>query len=332
MAQIKLTIGRLRDAWLAYPEARQAIAQFPTGPPVFVGGTHRSGTTWFASMLAEPGLWYIHEPFNPNKGIWPEEFTYASPDENRKDINQYMQGLLAGHYRSTANNPNTDHWMMPLRILWPPIRRTMIKDPLACLLTGYLAKHFALQTRILFRHPAGFASSVLRLGWPIGKFLKDFLKRPTLMQDHLQPYVTLLERHQNRDDAAAAAVLHGVLNVVQWNQLQKNTSIGYYIFEDLCQDPLGSFEKIFAEFGLPYTDATRDRHIRLCMKGSSEPSDYHTHAVARNSAAMADSWKSQLTPKQVTEVRLIWNEFRIPLYSEDSQWQPTKNMNYDSPQ
>jgi len=63
----KLLAGRLRDAWLDYPAARRRIAAVPHGPPIFLTGTHRSGTTWLAGMLAASGIWYVHEPFFPGR-------------------------------------------------------------------------------------------------------------------------------------------------------------------------------------------------------------------------------------------------------------------------
>lgn len=56
----KLLAGRLRDAWLGYPSARKRIASVPHGRPIFLTGTHRSGTTWLAGMLAASGIWYVH--------------------------------------------------------------------------------------------------------------------------------------------------------------------------------------------------------------------------------------------------------------------------------
>lgn len=272
-------------------------------------------------MLAVPGLWYIHEPFNPNKHIWSESFSYARPNQPNPEVDKYFQSLLQGGFRRTANMAHCDHSLMPMRLMKPPMNRIMIKDPLACLLTGYLAAQFDVLPVVLFRHPAGFVSSVTRLGWPVGVYLTEFLSRPDLMHDHLKPYRDLMEQHQHGDSVEAAAVLHGVLNVVQWNQIQANPAIRYYVFEDLCQDPLPAFEKIFADLDLAYNDSTRQLHTSLCMAGSKDPGDYHTHAVARNSIAMADSWKRQLTPDDTLRVMTIWNQFTVQLYKSSSPYQ-----------
>lgn len=320
MSSWKLTVGKLAHAWRDYPRQRRELASQPPGPPIFVTGTHRSGTTWFAKMLAVPGLWYVHEPFNPNKHLWREAFTYARPDSCRPEIDAYTHRLLRGQLRQTLNLANADHPWMPLRLLSQPVRRVMIKDPLACLLTGYLTAHFNLTTVVLFRHPAGFVASVTRLGWPSGEFLRDFLTRGPLMADHLEPYRELMERHVQGVGVEAAAVLHGVLNTVIWNQAEANPTIRRFCFEELCRDPITAFAGLFSEMGLTYTDATREHHTALCLNGSPNPSDYHAHAVARKSTAMAASWRQQLTPDQIGAVRRIWNQFHTPLYLDDEQW------------
>jgi len=315
----KLTTGCCWDAWKTYHKVRAEIAHFPKGPPIFISGTHRSGTTWVARMLAVPGLWYSHEPFNPNKNIWHESFTYVRDTESNSAVDSVMEQVLAGGLRQTAMNGPVDHPLMPLRMFRPPIQRIMIKDPLACLLTGYFAARYDLQTLVLFRHPCGFVSSVTRLGWPTGGFLKDFLGREQLIADHLSPYVSLMEKYANQKSIAAAAVLHGVMNKAIWNMVQTH-SLKWTLFEDLCADPIEKFKKLFEWFNLPYGPDTRLHHERLCSNGSANSADYQPHAVARNSSAMARSWRKHLSRADAETVREIWRQFDLPLYLQADEW------------
>jgi hypothetical protein len=316
---LKVTLGKLKDAWRDYPRARAELARFPEGPPIFVSGTHRSGTTWVAKMLAVPGLWYVHEPFNPNKNVWREPFSYVPIDGNDDRVDRHMQCVLKGGFRQASLSGPVDHPLMPLRLLSPPIRRAMVKDPLACLLTGYLTQRFHLQTLVLFRHPCGFVSSIMRLGWPTACQLKEFLTRPRLMSDHLAPHADLLSRYSIEDSYESAAVLHGVLNLVLWRQTQQ-LKLRWIRFEDLCASPLERFAEMFEWLQLPYSDSVRQEHVRLCLSGSEAPQDYHTHAVARQSQAMAASWRRDLKPDVVQRVRDIWRQFEIPLYVDSDEW------------
>lgn len=88
---IKLLIGKLITAWRVYPKARQVLKSIPCGPPIFVTGVHRSGTTWVAQMLAYSGIWYIHEPFNPNKGFWPDYFSYLRTQSTYPRVDRLME-------------------------------------------------------------------------------------------------------------------------------------------------------------------------------------------------------------------------------------------------
>lgn len=290
----------------------------PAGPPIFVTGTHRSGTTWAATMLAAPGVWYMDEPFNPNKGMWREPFSYAAHGSEAPAVDDMIRRILRGGHRRALNLPNAQHPWMPLRWFPIPPRRVLLKDPLACLLTGYLTRRFHLQTLVIFRHPCGFVASVMRLGWPTAGVLRLFLERPALLDQHLAPYADLMRRNIAGDTVESAAVLHGVLNRVLWTQTQQ-LGLRWCRFEDLCRDPLKSFADLFDWCGLPYGEGTRGLHEALCF-ADAPPAGHHPHAVQRNSRAMADGWRQELTHDEVQLTRDIWLQFDIALYRSQTDW------------
>ncbi|MDB9541115.1 sulfotransferase [Anabaenopsis arnoldii] len=309
----KLTTGKLIKAWQDYPKQRQRIAWVPTGKPILVTGTHRSGTTWFASMLAASGIWYIHEPFSPLKQRWKEWLSYQSPRYPSPEVDRLMTSVLNNQFPESVHIANTDHPLMPLRLFPSPSQRIMIKDPLACLMTEYLTKNFDLETLILFRHPCGFVASIRRLGWPCGAPLKRFLQNSDLMADHLHPYQDLLEKYCDEDTIYSATVLYGALTTVLWDCVQKKIGKPLF-FEQLCQNPLDEFAKIFEDLNLPYDDQVKKRHQHLCYGELQAIENYHPHAVARNSLAMAHTWKDQLEERQINQIKNIWNNFGISLY------------------
>ena len=315
----RLTTGRLVHAWARYPQQRRHLRAVPPGPAIFLTGTHRSGTTWLARMLAASGIWYAHEPFNPNKGRWPKALEYRSPDAEHPDVDALMKEVLDGGFRESLRIENADHRLMPFRLLPQRVPRMMIKDPIACLMAGYLSRRFGLRTLVLFRHPAGFASSIARLGWPSGRYLRDSLADEALMREHLGAHRALLERYANEDSLASAAALHGALSVVLWNWTQN----GYgklLQFEQLCANPVVECERLFRELGLPYDEGVRAEHFRLCFSDTKPVAGYNPHAVERNSSSMATAWKEQLSVEQAREVRSIWDRFDLPLYREDGEW------------
>lgn len=319
LSPINLFVGQHLIAWREYGQVRSRLKQIPAGPPIFLTGTHRSGTTWMGKMLAASGIWSVHEPFAPKKKGWHENFTYIRTDDEHPEAAKHFSRVLNGGFQPAWDLPHATRLLGPLRVLPQPIHRVLIKDPLACLMTGFLTRKFNLRTLILFRHPCGFVSSVTRLGWPLGPFLRQFLGSPQLMQDHLAPYKQLLTSHANEESLQAAAVLHGCLNRVLWNLVEQNVGTPL-VFEELCSDPLPQCESLFADLGLPYDDRVRTIHEKLCFGEERPVEEYRTHEVARNSSAMADSWKRKLDSSQVEETRRIWDQFGIPLYIDDESW------------
>ena len=315
----RLTTGKLIEAWTSYPRQRREVATVPAGPPIFLTGTHRSGTTWLARMLAASGIWYAHEPFNPNKGRWRRPLEYRSPDAQHPDVDSLMREVLDGGFRESLRIANADHGLMPIRLLPQRVPRMMVKDPIACMMAAYLTRRFGLRTLVLFRHPAGFASSVARLGWPCGEFIRDCLANEAMMRDHLEPHRALLEQHANEDTLASATVLHGALSSVLWRWTSQGVGAPL-VFEQLCAAPVVECEKLFRELGLPYNEAVRQEHIALCFSESQPPDEYHPHAVARNSQAMATAWRQKLSDAEASEVRSLWERFEVPLDRADAEW------------
>lgn len=320
LANIRLRAGKLRAGWKDYPAQRRRLAAIPPGPPIFLTGPPRSGTTWLGAMLAASGIWHLHEPFGPWRGgRWTRSFEYRSSEVPDPEVDNFVAGLLAGGHREMLALPHCDDALLPLRLFGGPVRRILIKDPLACLLTEYLASRHHLQPLILFRHPAGFVSSMWRLGWSRGAFIAQLLADAPLMQAHLAHWRSLMEAHASEYSIASTAVLHAALTRVLWDLA--NAGVGRaLIFEDLCQDPLPRLARLFDDLGLPYEDHVRAVHERACL-GSDRPHDaYRTHEVNRNSIAMATAWHGELAARNLAVIRDIWERFDVPLYRDDADW------------
>jgi hypothetical protein len=315
----KLTAGQLLDAWASYPEMRRRLKGVPPGQPIFLTGTVRSGTTWIARMLAAPGLWLVHEPFNPNKGLWDEPLSYRRPDAVDHAVDGLANRILRGGARRALDLPRTEHPLMPLRLFPQPFRRVLLKDPMACLLTAYLSERHGFRSLVVFRHPCGFVSSIVRLGWPSAGFVGKLLGCGPLIEDHLGPVVPLLREHKDKDTVESAAALHGALNLVLWNTVSR-LSLTSVRFEDLCREPLEAFEALFAQLRLPYSAEVRHAHEKLCFSTSRPAGGHRAHDVERRSSEMADAWKRQLSSAEVKRIRSIWEQFRIPLYVSEAEW------------
>ena len=318
---LKLLCGKLVAAWRDYPRTVREVRRISAGPPILITGTHRSGTTWAAAMLATPGLWYVHEPFFTGKGLWHENFTYLRKAKCEPRVDRIVKAVLRGGHRFALHHPWAEHPLMPMRLLPPPRpRRVLLKDPMACLMSEYLTEHFGFQTLVLFRHPAGFAWSVTRLQWPLGIIIRQFLADDTLMQDWLEPYRQLMETTHQQDDLRSATVLYGCLNVVLWAYTRRHPGMRGLSFEELCIEPVERFADLYQQLGLRYDDAVEARHQSLCFAGTPAEGRYHAHEVRRNSREMAVRWRVKLGEKEQSEVRRIWERFDVPLYQDSGCW------------
>ena len=141
----------------------------------------------------------------------------------------------------------------------------------------------------------------------------------------MQPYESLIECHSKVDTVASAAVLHGVLNTVLWHFVKAGVG-RQMIFEELCNDPISTFVALFKSLDLSYDDSLRKMHETLCFGEVRPIEDYRPHAVARNSKMMADSWKKQLSMKDVEQIMDIWRKFDIPLYRSEEEWFPSHRL------
>jgi hypothetical protein len=295
------------------------LEQFPSGRPIFITGSHRSGTTWIAAMLAVPGVWYLHEPFNPNKGMWHEIFSYASKDAPRSDVDDMMDRICKGRVRQALRVPRASSPVMPLR--WLPVhyKRMILKDPHACLMANYLTDRLGSQTLAIFRHPAGFVRSVVDLGWTSSIALQEFLRCPDLMQSFFSGQTGMIEKYSTREGMESDAVLHACLCKVLWEYSAANSNILAVKFEDLAMDPIQQFKHLFEKLGLPYTESVHQLHVHL-TQSEGNTSNQGPHSVHRKSADMAWKWKGTFSPSELGRIRDLWREFDIPLYNDETEW------------
>ena len=106
---------------------------------------YRSGTTWVGAMLAAAGLWPLHEPFNPNQGLWAEELAYVPSDRARPDVDRLIREILRGGHRRLLRLAGTGRWFTALRRIPYAPRRVLVKDPSAALLSEYLVRRHGMR-------------------------------------------------------------------------------------------------------------------------------------------------------------------------------------------
>ena len=319
----KLAAWKLGRSWIDWPRNCLDFSRILPAKPLFITGAHRCGTTWVGAMMSDPGCWYLHEPFAPHTGIWPEEFSYCPVGGQCQEVDRLMDGMLAGRERRALKDKWSESRFAPVRLFPMPgqPRRLLIKDPLACLLAPYICNKYDLNTIIIWRHPLGFAESVVRLGWPVGKFIRYLLKHDSLQDAFTDQARKIMQDLSVEDSLPAAVVLHGALYRVMINELSDAMPLLQVDFEMLCNDPISEFKKLYEFAGWPYDDGVVQRHRKLTTDHESETAGYHPHRVSRDSKSQAWKWKKKVASEQASLASELWSYFDLARYGNHQQWE-----------
>lgn len=287
--------------------------------PILISGAHRSGTTWVGKTIAlDRNVSYIHEPFNinTNRGLCYADFKYWFTyinDHNEKYFYNEVEDMLKFKYKITAD----------LSKIKNDIRRSkntlknylkyfysrnmnfipLIKDPIAIFSADWLYRNFNFNVIITIRHPAAFASSLMRL-----KFnhpFDHFIKQEELMSTFDYKQKRLIEEYSRKEQPIIKqACLLWDLIYSRVLHYQKIYDEWYFIkHEDISKNPLKEFEKIFIKLNLNYIDkvkkkikASSNAYNPKYMLGSET-------TIKLNSMANIKSWKKKLSKEEIKQIK-----------------------------
>lgn len=304
--------------------------------PVLVTGTHRSGSTWVGRTLEQAaGFAYVDEPFHPaaRPGVCdlPVErwYEYVSAEDDR-GFAAPVERLLRWEYGYAAELAAVRSPRDAGRLVRDAARfadrrrrgaRALVKDPIALLSAPWLAERFGMQVVLLARHPAAFASSVLRVGWHFD--MRQLLDQPQLVRDHLGPWLDVVEADVADDGAdllAHAARCWTVLMGLADAFATAHPDWVVVRHEDLSRDPVAGFAQLAAQLGAQLDDDGREVVRRLTDSSNpTEAEEGAVHTLARDSRANVWSWRDRLDAAQVDRVRELTAEV-WPRFYADEDW------------
>ncbi len=303
--------------------------------PVFVTGSHRSGTTWAGQMIsAAPHVAYIHEPFNPNVNAWISPnpfknwFEYIC-DENSGDYTQIIDEIV--HFRhplslnrkfpetKTPKNIIREIRNQGLYLLHKLNRdRPLIKDPIAFFSAEWLYKRYNMDVLVLIRHPAAFCSSLKIMNWEFD--FNNFLKQPLLMERYLYPFEKeIREFAKNKKHNIEKGIL-------QWNCIHNTIKIYrekypdwlFIKHEDLSADPVNQFKSIYQKFGVEFTQ--KAKKIIQENSGTHNPVEQQEgFEYKRNSKENIKTWKWRLSQEEISQIRMKTSQVASSFYTE-AEW------------
>lgn len=303
--------------------------------PILVTGSHRSGTTWVGKMIASShAIGYIQEPFFPDRrpglcGVtFPYPYAYVT-DENGTAFYDHMKATLSFQFQYRAalaalKTPRDVGIMLKYgsEFFCSRARRAipLVKDPIAVFSAEWLARRFEMNVVVMIRHPAAFACSLRRLNWRHD--FSNFLQQPLLMRDHLFPYEAEMMAFvkSEQDILDQAALLWKLIYSMVLKYKSAHPEWIYLRHEDVASDPVMYFASVFKKLDLNFSP-----HVLKVIEdysntaNSSHPRKDSSRFGKRDSKALIQNWKTELTEAEITRLRRRVGDVADAFYI-DSEW------------
>lgn len=302
--------------------------------PILITGAHRSGSTWSGKLLAlSPSVGYIHEPFNvtyqpcgcgANVNYW---YHYVTREDARV-FEIHLRHLLNFRYpvwktltrirdfRDARIFIKRNLEFLEYRL---ERKRPLIKDPLAFFSADWLSRTFNMETVIMIRHPAAFASSLKRKGW---KFpFHHLLYQPELMDAYLSPFENEIEEYarQPKPIILQAALLWKIIHHVIYTFQEKHPKWIFIRHEDLSRDPLKEFEKLYHRLNISFTPEEERKIFQYTYGENPGEVDNDEELLKRDSLANIYNWKTRLGDEEIEQIYEKVEKVSRLFYSEQ-EW------------
>ena len=300
--------------------------------PILVTGAHRSGTTWVGKMLAaEDGVAYISEPMNvlhrPGVMRAPVKYwyTYICPDNE----DQYLPALremldfdyhLGAELRSLRSRRDLLRMARDFHSFFVGNmhgERPLLKDPFAVFSAPWFAQRLDCQVVITVRHPAGFASSLRRLGWAFD--FQDLLSQPLLMRDHLEADRLAMQKIDPGDIIAQAALLWKLIYRMVHFAAQAHPEFHVVRHDDFSLDPVRCFRELYGALGLNFTEEAEKKILESSSSDNpKELAKSRHHSVKLDSRGSLRSWRKHLTSEEIGRIRSLTDGVSQLYYPEEA--------------
>jgi len=210
---------------------------------VVVAGSHRSGTTWAASILNYDERYRdMYEPFNGARVAPNAHFTYGlyiRPDDPAPEHAAAAERVLAGRLRDSSVDQRNMRFFATRRI---------IKETHANLWIAWLHRRYpSVRIVMVVRHPFAVAHS--RRMQNRATHLEPYLNQPHLLADYLAPFAEVIRGA--RGDFEQHVANWCVQHYVPFRQFRRG-DVHVLYYEDLCLDADRALRDACAFLGRPY--------------------------------------------------------------------------------
>jgi hypothetical protein len=255
----------------------------PSSAGLLVTGLPRSGTSWVGKMLEASGdVVYVNEPLNPKHppgrspgvldGPVTHRFQYISADDDAVWRRAYTDTLRLRYRVGAELRQNRSAYDLARMVKYATSfsvgrvrgRRALLDDPYALFSTRWLVEEMGCQAVVLVRDPVAFVGSWRALGWTI--HFHELLEQPSLVRDHIEPYVDRMRALVGSPDwLARSALLWEIAYDVVDRSVCHLPGVRLVSYESLVDDPVRGFADLYAGLGLPWSESA-DRTIRAATE------------------------------------------------------------------
>lgn len=283
-------------------------------------------------LSLSPALGYIREPFSVSHrlGVLDVRFPYWFPyicAENQEPYLGPVADMLAFRFKGSATL-RAAHSPRDVALAAYDYRefsrfrrrgaRPLLKDPIAVFSAEWLADTFDMQPIVLIRHPAAFASSLIRYGWTHP--FDDFLKQPLLMRDLLSAFQVEIASfaRSEREIIDQAILLWTLIHYAILRYREARPAWRFFRHEDIARDPLGLFQEMFGYLGLEFGEKER-AGVSAATDPSNPIESTGAGVLKRDSRSTAEIWKTRLSEQQIDRIRRGTENIAAEFYS-DADW------------
>lgn len=285
---------------IAYTLAQKAGLYLPSRPshPVIVTGTHRGGSTFIGTVMAEDDdLRWVYEPLAPdfdNLGV-PKNCEICGLDIS------YVYQFLNPNGARKDQKAHFKHYINSKALLG---KDALFKAPECPFATEWLAKTYNARVLFMVRSPLSFVASCKKQGW--GVDFNDLLKQKELVDEYVPKYkeqMKELTQLKKRDFLKENTLLWNIVYDKLIELEKQYPEWVVYRLEDLTNEPEKGFKDIFKRLGLNYNQKVAAKVEELTnANNKAETTAGVVHSLHRDSKKNANLWKDRLTTKEVEYV------------------------------
>lgn len=291
--------------------------------PILVTGAVRSGTTFVGRILNLSGeTLYLWEPFNMglktrmNSGAFTHWFEYLEPNSKKSDdvkrfLREYSKVHLGDFKRVKTKNP--ERRKFEFNILLKKIAfnlnighiRPLFKDPIAVFSAEWIYDQYKdVKVVMMTRNPVTFVESFVKLAWNIDY---NDLEQQTEFMKFLTPEqvkgVKRFSKTHNNKDVVEKAILFWNITYTRFLSYQQNHPDWHFVkIEDIKNDPVKHFEKMYQYCELPFTEKVKKELTAQKKEGGGRWINNAAKASKRYRVAALTEAEKKMVVEQTKEL------------------------------